>query len=91
MNACFHVIKKDAGGLLGLLEDLLALLWGWCEERSMQSSRNYVRASLGVSPLRFLFLAKVWGCACQSGDAICVAQPARLLQNCTRINLKSHC
>lgn len=91
MNAFIHVIKKGVGGLLDLLEDLLALLWGWCDEGNMWSSRNYVRVGLGVSPLRFLFLAKAWGCACQCEDAICVAQPARLLQNCTRINLKSHC
>lgn len=28
MNAFIQVIKKDVGGLLDLLEDLLALLWG---------------------------------------------------------------
>lgn len=33
----------------------------------------------------FLFLAKVRGCACQCEDAISVAQPARLLQNCTEL------
>lgn len=81
------------GGLLDLLEGLLALLWvvgmgkgacgavgGLCEGR------------LGPFPsLCFLFLAKAQDCACQCEDAICIAQPARLLQNCTRINLKSYC
>lgn len=91
MKACVHVIKKDVGGLLDLLECLLALLWevgmGW--ERVGQQE-VCVRTDLGLAP-PCIFLAKTQDSACQSEDAICVAQPARLLQNCTRINLKSYC
>lgn len=49
-------------------------------------------ADLGFSPpLGFLFLAEAHDRACQPEDAIWVAKPARLLQNCTRINVKSDC
>lgn len=43
MDTFIHVVKKGFGSLRGALEDLLALLWGWCEEGSIWSSRNYVR------------------------------------------------
>lgn len=62
LHSCY---QENVGGLLDLLEGLLALLWGWCEEGIMWSSRNYVRAGLGAS-LLFSFCESVglcqWGC-----------------------------
>lgn len=51
MKACVHVIKKDTGGLLDLLEGLLALLWEVRMGREhVRQQEVCVRTGLGLSP-----------------------------------------
>lgn len=91
MKVFIHVIRKDVGGPLDLLEGLLALLWEiGMGKGACGAVGSLCEGRLGpFASLCFLFLAKGQDCACQCEDAICTAQPARLLQNCTRINMKS--